>query len=405
VIPWFVAALACNSYELFRVQDARTVRPNAVDVLFVIDNSDSMAEESVALAENFGAFVTRLAAADLGPGGLGLPDAVDDYVAYSSDPAAYVDFQLAITTIDAQQTTGALVGDPAILRKGDPGLVTSFVRNLMCEATCFDERSAVESIPGFVCGGAWDGRVGQEFLDCLCGADAWLGHCSTSNEEGLEAVYGAMCRAVDAPPAACFEDTALGADARGSNAGLVRPGTTFVPVVVTDEGDASHRMQNVEAVPTRYTDLLVELGVPTAWAVIGPGLDENDELVCPGLATSWGTLRYEYLVRNTGGVKVDIHDAACAPGDFADALVRLGDLVGGGIRAYKLPREPVPASIVVEVGARTIDPARILGDDVFGEPVYSDGWTYDAETWTVLLHGEIVVGPEDEVRIWYRPAP
>ena len=396
--------LGCNQYDLFVIADERGGRPNDADVLFVVDNSDSMADESVALAENFSAFVAQLAAADLAATNTGLPDAVDDYVAYSRDPSAFVDFQLAITTIDAAATTGALVGDPAILRKGDPGLVTSFVRNLMCDATCFADRALVDADPAFVCGGPWNGEVSREFLDCLCGADAWLGNCGGGNEEGLEAVYGAMCRAVDDPPAACFEDTALTVEQAGSNAGLIRPGATFIPVIVTDEGDASHRMQNVEAVPTRYVDLLVELGVNTAWAVIGPGLDENLELVCPGLATSWGTLRYEYLVQRTGGVKLDIHDATCAPGDFATALSRLGDLVGGGVRAFVLPREPVPSSIVVEVGGRPVDLSDRLGTDVFGEDLFTDGWSYEEESRTVLLHGDIGPGPGEEIRIWFWPA-
>lgn len=397
--------LGCNQYDLFLIQDDRGARPNDADVLFVIDNSDSMADESVALAENFGAFVTQLAARDLAATHEGLPDAVEDYVAYSREPSDFVDFQLAITTIDARETTGALKGEPPVLRKGDEGLVTSFVRNLMCESTCFADRILVDPDPEFVCGEPWNGQVSREFLDCLCGPDDWLGHCGGGNEEGLEAVYGAMCRAVDDPPAACFEDTALTVDEIGSNAGLIRPGATFIPVIVTDEGDASHRMQNVEAVPTKYVELLAELGVPTAWAVIGPGLDENLELVCPGLATSWGTLRYEYLVQKTGGVKLDIHDATCAFGDFAAALTDLGNLVGGGIRAWQLPREPVPSSIVVEVGGRPVDPSDTLGQDVFGEDLYTDGWTYEAESRTVLLHGDIGPGPGDEIRIWFWPAP
>lgn len=395
---------ACNQYEMFLIQDDRGAHPNDADLLFVIDNSDSMVEESVALAENFSAFVSQLAAREQGISRVGLPDAVGNYIDYSQDPAAFVDFQLAITTIDARETTGVLRGTTPILHKDDPNLTGSFLRNLMCESTCFADRRVVVSNPDVVCGTPWDGKVSAEFLDCLCGVDAWIGNCGGGTEEGLEAVYSAMCRAVDDPPQECFENTILTPDQRGTNAGLIREKSTLIPVIVTDEGDASHRMQNVEAVPTKYLQLIEAFGVPTAWAVIGPGLDKNLELLCPGLATSWGTLRYEYMAQKTGGVKLDINDPSCNAGDFAAALTQLGNLVSGGIRAYRLPKEPDPRSIVVEIGGETIDLAESVGSDVFGEPLYTDGWSYEAASRTVLLHGDIVPGPDDEIRIYYWPA-
>ncbi|MEQ1504600.1 MAG: hypothetical protein ABMB14_20340 [Myxococcota bacterium] len=396
-------AVACNRYDLFVIEDGRGVRPNQADVLFVIDNSDSMFEESVGLAENFSRFVEQLAARGQGYGTDGLPDAVDKYVDYVQNPAYFVDFQLAITTIDARADGGALRG--TVLDKDDPNLADRFVETLMCDATCFADRRAVGTDPDYQCGDPFPGTISQQFLDCVCGQDAWIDHCGGGTEEGLESVYDAMCRAVDDPPAACFDaDSPLTADAAGTNAGLIRPGSTVIPVVVTDEGDASRRMAAVDSLPAPYIDLFAELEVPTAWAVIGPSLTDEFELACPGLATSWGTLRYEYMVQKTGGLKLDIHAPDCEGGvDWGVALQQLGNLVGGGVRAYPLPREPVPTSIVVEVGGRTIDPAVGRGEDVFGEPVYTDGWSYDPVGFTVILHGAEVPDPGEQIRIWYLP--
>lgn len=398
-----VALAGCNRYELFVLTDGHGARPNDADVLFVIDNSDSMLEESVALAENFEGFVDGLAARTEGYGTDGLPDAVDLYVDYVQDPAYFVDYQLAITTIDAGATGGALKGD--VLTKGTDGLGGAFNRSLMCEAACFPERQAVPTDAGYRCGDPFTGAVTQQYLDCLCGDDGWLGHCGNGKEEGIEAVYDAVCRAVDDPPDTCFDgDGPLTRAEAHTNAGLLRPGATLIPVVVTDEGDGSRRLAAVDAVPQRYVDLFAALGTPMAWAVIGPALTDAFELACPGTATSWGVLRYVYLADTTGGVTIDIHGADCGPVNWATALGQLGNLVGGGVRSYVLPQRPVVSSIVVELGGERVDPAPEVGEDVFGAPIHGDGWSYDPDKIAVVLHGAALPENGERVQIWFQPA-
>lgn len=399
-------ALGCNRYELFLVDRGRDAVANEADVLFVIDNSDSMYEESVALAENFGQFVKRLTEREEGYGTKGLPDAVDRYVDYVQDPGYFVDFQLAITSIDAEANAGALLGDPPILRKGDPDLEQSFVRTLMCEATCFANRELVVGDETVTCDQPWNGEVTRQYLDCLCGVDAWVGNCGGGKEEGLEATLDAMCRAAPEPPEMCFvpwEEARMSPDTAHTSDGLLREGATFVPVVVTDEGDSSHRTDTTDPLPDTYAQIFAEFETEMAWAVIGPALDEEFEPVCSGLVQSWGVLRYEYMIQQTGGLKIDINAADCGPADWADALERVGDLVGGGVSAFRLASEPIPGSIAVKVGRRTIDEAREVGSDAFGLPLYSDGWSYREDEVMVLLHGEAVPVPGEEVRIWYWP--
>ncbi|MCB9687089.1 MAG: hypothetical protein H6738_16975 [Alphaproteobacteria bacterium] len=395
--------LACNRYDLFLMAGGNDRESNDADVLFVIDNSDSMFEESVALAENFGGFVERLAGREVDYGTDGLPDAVDRYVDYVQNPGYFVDFQLAITTTDVQTDRGALVGDPPILRKGDPDLEEKFIRNLMCEATCFADRRQVDSDPGVTCEQDWNGKVTQEFLDCLCGRSAWVGHCGLGAEEGLEAVLDAMCRADDTPEACHDDRSPLQNSDFGTNEGLLRDGATFIPVVMTDEGDGSRRTANLDALPTAYFEAFAEFDRFMSWAVVAPGLDSDYEVRCPGLAQSWGVLRYIYLVQESGGLYQDVNDENCDLRDWGAALDQIGDLVGGGAAAFPLSSTPKPGSIAVQVGHREIKPSEALGADLFGQPLFGDGWTFRAEDDTVLLHGAALPTQGEVVTIWFLP--
>lgn len=397
-----MALAGCNRYALFVVADGRGGDPGAADVLFVVDNSDSMLEESFALADSFDRFARALGAQARRIGTDGLPDAVDRYVAESVDPGAFVDFQLALTTIDAPDTAGALVGDPPLVSGDDPDLAERFVRNLACEAACFPNRGAVPSDPGYACDDPRPASLSAEYLDCLCGVDAWVGHCGTANEQGLEAVYAAMCRALPDPPPSCF-DEGLDPALAGSNAGLLRPGRTFVPVVVSDEGDHSPRIPGIDAVPTAYHTLFAEIGVPMVWVVVAPELDADGQLTCPAPTDSWGVYRYAALAEASGGLAIPLYGPDCGLADWGATLDRIGDIVAGGVRSFVLPSAPVPTSIAVQVDGRKVDRSSPDGRDVFGEVVWTDGWSWVPENNAVVLKGDAVPGPGEEVVIWYLP--
>jgi hypothetical protein len=393
----------CNRYSLLQIYDSQTQGNDRADVLFVIDNSESMGDEAVALAESFGHFVQTLVARQGSPEG-GLVDVVDQYTAWVSEPGAFVNFQLAITTIDAADSGGELLGDPAVLSSEDPELEDLFLQRLLCEAACFEEREQVPSEPGYSCEQGFTGAVSQEYLDCVCGESEWLGHCGSTREQGLEAVHDALCRAVPSPLTTCFDDGRPSAQDAGSNATLLRPGATFVPVIVTDEGDSSHRMADVDVFTGIYGQLFAGLGAVGPWAVIAPSLQEDYVPRCDPLVTSWGTLRYEYLVQATGGLKLDLEGTDCEPADWNVLLEQLGTLVAGGTRAFRLPTEPVPESLVVRLDREVLPRSIDLGVDLFGQTVWSEGFSYDEETWTVYLHGGEVTAPlEQRVRIWYEP--
>jgi hypothetical protein len=405
---WLATQLACNQYELFVVAGGDgTRRSDKAEILFVIDNSASMIEETVGLAENFHVFIEQLTGREAGLSTDGLPGAVDQYIAIAGDSSAAVDYQLAITTTDATNDMGRLLGDQPIMPKGMEGLNEAFLDTLLCEATCFPRRDIVPSAPGYECGDPIPDEITQQVLDCTCGVDAWVGQCGAAAEEPLEAVLDVLCRSVEHPPASCFEaPSPLDPKLARSIDGFVRNRTTFVPVVVTDEGDTSRRTPTGEEVPVEYQELFEEIGVDMAWAVIAPALDEDFEVACPeSAALSWGVIRLDLMVQDTGGLRVAIDGDDCGPTDWATSLERLGELVTSGISAFRLPREPVVSSIAVEVGTKPWGEAQQTGLDIFGRPAWSDGWTYDAAERTVVLHGEAIPESGDDVAIWFLPAP
>jgi hypothetical protein len=379
---------------------------NDADVLFIIDNSESMRDESVALAENFVRFVDAVATyeAELAEiGDDGLEDAVAGYLAEAGFAGGFVDVQLAVTTIDAANTRGALLGERPILAGSDPELASAFVQTVLCEATCFLDRNDVPPDPKHTCGQDFDGSVSREYLDCACGVDEWIGNCGVALEEGLESAYLALCRTEPDPPAECFLENGLLEEDRNTSAGFHREGATYLPILVTDEGDQSHRMAAVEPLPTKYQRLFADFDTDITFAVIGPELDENLEVPCAPTVASWTVSRYDYIVEGTGGLRMSIYDEDCGSTDWSSTLDQLGTLVNGSTTAFVLDVPAVPESITVRVGDRTIDEASILGLDAFDQNRYSDGWWYQPKSQTVFLHGTAVPGPDELVRIWYLP--
>lgn len=77
-----------------------------IDILFVVDNSGSMADNQARLVENFQRFV--------------------DQPAIANDE---VDFHIGVTTTDTDAEAGRLVGFPAVLTNDTPDLATVFTAN------------------------------------------------------------------------------------------------------------------------------------------------------------------------------------------------------------------------------------------------------------------------------------
>jgi hypothetical protein len=404
-----LAASGCNAYEMFRVSGfAQEDYSNDADILFVIDNSSSMQDEASALGVNFDTFIRELSANSGATNGLA--DAVDNYIRYMQNRSSVVDFQLAITTTDVGNTDplrgfGALYGSTPLLDSRTPDVVTAFNQNLLCEATCFLDITALGSDPEFQCSDPppppGDALTNQ-YLDCLCGAESWQNQCGEGTEEPLEAIFMAMCRASENPPEECFENVNQFTEAHvGTNAGMLRENSTFIPVIITDEGDTSRRMSQGDGAPDEYERLFAKFNQRMAFAVIGP----TPENCNTGGATSWGVERFQYFVDETGGRYFPIAEGSgedCGVSDFATAMEQLGQLLSQLVDAFVLQSVPDVDTIRVYVDDRRVAAAsETLESD--GSITYSDGWTYASDQNAIRFHGAAVPDYNASVRIYYRP--
>ncbi|MEO0603115.1 MAG: hypothetical protein AAF211_16870, partial [Myxococcota bacterium] len=403
-------ATSCNRYDLFRVSGyEQATFTNRADVLFVIDNSTSMQDVSESLAVNFSEFVSELGDASRDREFGELSDAVDNYIEFVQNRGLFIDYQFGLITTDPDADFGAgqLLGP--LVRRTDRRLEDRFIEQLACEAVCF--ASAPASDPSYSCGEPLGSELSNEYLECTCGG-GFLGNCGTADEEALESVFMAMCRAVPNPPEACFaevydedEDRILApllsrAEAE-TNAGLIREDSNLLVVIVSDEGDSSRR-QFREDIPDDYERLFDQFGEDITWVLMGQELDEDGEIRCPSSGSDWAVRRYHYLARTSGGAVVDIFDEDCDPRPFDEALAALSDLLRNFLTSFALQSVPVPGTIVVQVDGRSIPEGSVIDTDEFGLPIFSDGWSYRPSDNSVEFHGNEIPPYESVVEVFNR---
>lgn len=424
----------CNSYEVFALAGYEQASfSNEADVVFVIDNSNSMWQESGEMALNFNAFIEYLT--DPNAGGFAtddLADAVDNYVSFVTRRGAEIDYQLAITTTSVDVSAGpeptedpgeagTFVGDPQIMTSSESPTGDDFRRALLCEATCWPTSDAkLPDDKSYVCGEPAE-FISTDYLNCAenCGVGDDPGwdneHCGSGTEEPLEAAYEALCRSVPNPPAGCFETpSALTPEDAGSNGDLVRPDSTVVVVIVTDEGDNSRRLTEGESDPAPYLDLFGEFGNRVTFAVIGPDYDaDNDKLICNnGGAPAWGVQRLQTVASVTGGfydpISVLADDATdvndCVMADFSEHLIDLGELLNSLLQSFKLRSIPDESTIRAFVDGKEAPKAELLsGNAGTSSAVYGDGWSYDPSENAVTFWGEWIPDYNQPVEIIYLP--
>lgn len=413
------ALLGCNRYDLFRIAGYQQESfNNKADVLFVIDNSPTMSNVSQDMAVNFAGFITNLDDFEQNLSYEGLPDAVTNYVDAVQNRSAFIDYQFAMVSTDVPSGRGELLGP--VVRRGEDLVPERFIENLVCEGTCFDVGTALPSDPQHQCGDPVGDFLTEEFMECTCPGN-FIGNCGTADEEGLEAVFLAMCRAAENPPEACFEDVVVGEEPNveeypalmdrsdvGSNQGLLRDGSNLVVVVVSDEGDGSRRQwtqadDEEKAIPDEYVALFEQFRRRMTWVYVGQDFDSTGRVRCPNAGSDWGPVRYHYLAYTTGGQFIPMFDQNCDPLDFEDTLQQVGDLLTNLLTEFPLQSVPVPGTLVVLVDGRRVDEATVTGQDQFGLDLWSDGWSYRAADNTVEFHGAAVPGYDANVEVYYKP--
>ncbi len=422
-----LALTGCNRYEYFRITGYQQESfSNQAEILFVIDNSSSMTDEGEALAVNFARFIEAFAEGDeTAPVDPDLADDLGRFLEYVTDRAGNINYNLGITTTEPSANWGGLLGQPKIVSKTQDNVARKFTKNLLCEAAC------IRSLPDEV------------DVNCTVSPEN-LANCSDSvtgaAEEGIEAVLMTMCRASEDPPDFCLDpwwrnpdnesrriwlpydpalrsddDTAItgtpspqqpyfSQDDIGSAEGFIRPNSTVIPVIVSDEGDQSRRITTFDGNVFPYNELFALFPNRMTWAVIGPSADDGCNT---GGAARWGIDRYRRMVNDSNGAYIPISvpdgSGGCDDTDFGQALSEVGDLLRALVDSFPLRALPVLDTIVVVVDGIVVPKADVSFDDALGGVVYSDGWSYRASDNAVVLHGDAVPEFNADVRVYYLP--
>lgn len=427
LVPALLAA-GCNRYELFNQAGyAQASFSNDADIVFVIDNSPSMAEETAALALNFNTFIDVLTSEEgAEPETDTLSDAVDNYVTYTQQRGRFLDYNLAITTTSADYRggpsdgvdpgeAGLFIGTPTVIEKGSNDVAGQFRQNLLCDAAYW-QTSQVPDDPGYVCDPAepeTPDSISKEYLDCVCGFGEWEDNTSGSgDEEPLEAALMALCRSVPNPPDACYEPLAPFASTESlTNDDWYREEGTIVVVTVSDEGDNSRRLAQGEEDPAPYIEAFQDFEKPVKFVSIGLEIDsESGGPICPSTTVPvWSIERMQTLTQETGGfygaIAEETGSGDCVPGDFAGLLQNLGELLANLVTAFQLQSVPDVSTIRVWIDGAEIDPVQ-TDPDAAGEDVDTsgwNGWTYDSAQNAIVFWGASIPDYNADVEIFYRP--
>jgi hypothetical protein len=296
-----------------------------VDVLFVIDNSNSMEDEQIALASAFPAMATALVTGDIDG------DAVIDFPPIR-------DLHVGVVTTDL----GLIVNDPdtgmpapyecfGIPALGDDGLLEDGSRG---PAEC-------PSIEGYFASFDGDHSVEGFVDDFACRARVGVGGCGVF-EQPLEAALKALTPA--SSPLRFAGDTVAHGD--GLNDGFLRRGAVLAIFVLTDEDDGS-------LADGAWLDVATEEAAVLGDAWLHP-LARYEE----GLARLDSTGESGFVFGAIAGVPIDLVAASAA--DPVDYDVILSD--PRMQRVYDAEEEGIGLvpSCVVEARGRAYPPRRIV---------------------------------------------
>ena len=426
LLPALLAS-GCNRYELFNQAGYEQASfSNDADIVFVIDNSPSMAEETAALALNFNTFIDVLTSEDgAEPDTDTLSDAVDNYVTYTQERGRFLDYNLAITTTSVDYSVGPtssvdpgeaglFIGSPTVIEKGSGDVAAQFRQNLLCDAAYW-QISAVPRDPEYECDSEdpeTPATISQDYLDCVCGGTGWEDNpLGSGDEEPLEAALMALCRSVPDPPEACYNELApFASTTELTNDGWYRDEGTIVVVTVSDEGDNSRRLAQGEEDPEPYLEAFQSFEKPVKFVSIGLEIGESGGPICPTTTVPvWSIERMQALTDETGGfygaIAEETGSGDCVPGDFAGLLQDLGKLLANLEKTFQLQSVPDVSTIRVWIDGAEID-AVATDPDAAGEDVDTstwNGWTYDSAQNAIVFWGPAIPPYNADVEIFYRP--
>jgi hypothetical protein len=183
---------------------------DSVDLLFMVDNSNSMSEEQASLAAGFPQLITALTTGDANA------DGTVDFPAVTDLHVGVITADMGVGGYTVPTCSNADFGDDGVLRTVGNTSITG------CAAT----------YPAFLAFTAGS-DVGDFANDFACVATVGTGGCGF--EQQLEATLKALTPSTSRTR---FHDDSTG-HANGANSGFLRPDSVLGIVLVTDEEDCS----------------------------------------------------------------------------------------------------------------------------------------------------------------------
>jgi len=365
-----ILGLSCTQYE-FLTQEVyeQATYSNRVDILFVLDNSQSMLDEQEALAINFNQFIQNLNSAAEQERSFPhqtLTDAVSNYLFFLNNFNRYINFRLGMTTTEIDDESTPTPGISGMLIEPYP-----------------DDPDA----PLYIA--ANDEDVGEAF-ETLVG-EVQQNMAAVGEEKGLEAMRRAICQTLPNPEALDEQnrlDLKLGCgdvlanNEVGLNGDFLRDEVALAVIIISDEGDSS------EYTVADYITFLDSLERGYSISAIVPtlplDLEDNTATCNPEKAPSEQLQRYRDAVESSNGLLAPICE------DFADTLDNIGALINNLLSRFKLRQVPQDGSIFVFVD---------------GSPLSEDqenGWVFRPSLNSIEFTGTAIPDYGANIEVYYR---
>lgn len=421
-------ALSCNNpYDLLVHDRFEQAGFNSrVDILWVVDNSNSMAEIQEQVQLNFGSFIEQFGNPNAEGGQeLAYTTITDGVIAFSeflNNQERFLNYQMGVITSDIDAPGNGNQGNVRSLAPvGGPGCEPPAILTPQTDTLVQDFTNLVDV--GVGGSGTEQGMLGAAFALCKSQDQAfWDGLAARPDDDPVKMI----CENVPATDRTC-------------NDGFIRDGAATVVIMIGDEGDDSQRnaiyppqstvdacikehgndpgFQDCECRLEWFLDFFSGFDNPVIFATIGPTYQETttpvtwcdgSQVVYPGPCNPFGNTVcaldfFQQAACMTGGLFEPIQKtttendpSTCETADFSVALQNIGALISNLAKGWTLSTLPDTETISVYIDGETV-PAR-------GVDSTSGGWHYIPQERSIGFSGEWVPRFNARVDVYYYPA-
>lgn len=397
-----------------------------VDILWVVDNSNSMAEIQQEVQSNFGSFIEQFGNPSAADGQeLAYATITDATVAFSeflTNQERFLNFQMGVVTSDIEAPGNGNQGNIRSLAPiGGPGCEPPEILKPTSESLNQDFTTLVDV--GVGGSGTEQGMLAAAFALCKSQDQTfWDGIDARPDDDPVKMI----CNQVPATDRSC-------------NDGFLRDGSATVVIMIGDEGDDSNRsalfppqstvdacikahgndptFQDCECRLEWLLDFFSGFSRPVIFANIGPTYQESTVPVtwCDGSQISYAgpcnpfgntVCALDFFQQSaclTGGLFEPIQQTTtendpttCVTADFSVALQNIGVLISNLAKGWTLSAIPDVETISVYVNGEAV-PQQ-------GGETASGGWRYIPQERSIGFSGEWVPRFNETVDVYYYPA-